>query len=311
MGELRVRTCCLHSNPERTRTRVRTPSKEARNRRRHFGANKTAQTMDTFAHQSSSSLFSGGSFEDSVFSFLPSSTEDIIMEPGLWSGREGEGANEAFLGSLESGGVLLNPGSWTISTSPGEGLRWNGVGKTELFDEWAGQASCALNKQTTTDIKCGRSTLTKQPSKIIKTSPTPMQLLSNIKADPENSWTSSVATLGASGSGSPGAGEYVSPSPAVSALNSPPITLRGLGYVSERVSQKLQSSTGGAAGAHLSVAASTWFIHSDVFATKVWQPNFAAVYTTPHCCTGRSLSFVVRGTLLIDTTGSTSSISTI
>lgn len=211
--------------------------------------------MDTFAQQSYSSLFSGGSVEDSIFSLLPSSTEDIIMEPGLWSGREGEGANEVFLGSLESGGVLLNPGSWSISTSPGEGLRWNGVGKTDVFDEWAGQASWALNKQTTTDFKCGRSTLTKQPSKILKKSPTPMQLLSNIKADPEDSWTSSVATLGASGSGSPSAGVHVSLSPVVSALNSPPITLRGLGYVSKRESEKLQSSTGGAAGAHLSVAA--------------------------------------------------------
>lgn len=206
--------------------------------------------MDTFPNQSSVSLLSGGSLDDSVFSMLPSTEEDDVMDTGLWSGRVGEGAN-AFLGSLECGGALLNPGSWSMSNSPGEGLRWNGVGKMELFDEWAGQTSAPLNnnnKQTATDAMCGnKSTLTTMQPKNTNTL-TPMQLLGAVKADPEEGWKSSVATpSGSESTSSPGEGGFVPPS----AINSPPITLRGLGYGGERGSRVLQSQTRAAvAGVH-------------------------------------------------------------
>lgn len=70
---------------------------------------------------------------DSVFGPGPAADDPGLL---IWSNDGDEG----LLSSLESGGALMNPGGWSISTAPGEeGLRWNAV-KMEVFDEWAGPA---------------------------------------------------------------------------------------------------------------------------------------------------------------------------
>lgn len=161
-----------------------------------------------------SHLFAGAA--DSALEMSP--TED---EPGLWLGvAEGD---EGFLGSLESGGALLNAGSWTISTLPGEeGLRWSGV-KTELFDGWAGQT--ANGKQTDSSPL---STSTPKPK---SATPASTALTGVVKPDPEDGWTESVVPVvggaswpapSASLSGSHGSFAKWPPSPLLDAQTPPP-----------------------------------------------------------------------------------------
>lgn len=123
--------------------------------------------MDDFPFQSAASPFCG-----------LETTAD-----GLWTGMGDADASSGLLGSLESGGALLNSSSWTISTEPGEGLRWNGV-KNELLYDVGGVKGQTEAFQASSGLLCAAP----------KGKPAPTGFL-GVKSDPDGPWVASVAPV--------------------------------------------------------------------------------------------------------------------